>query len=94
VEKSALFSRWDLLWRKEDLRFQVKILRAQRWAEPPGAIVLLWLISALTCICAQSSRDVHRAPASDGIPGGPPNRLHKRSIARSDDYVTAYTQLI
>jgi hypothetical protein len=30
---------WDVLWRKVDLRFQVKILRARRWAEPPGAIL-------------------------------------------------------
>jgi hypothetical protein len=61
---------------------------------PRCYLVFLWLLSALTFICAQSSREVHRAPTSDGIPGGQPNRLHKRSIARSGDYVTVYTDLI
>ncbi len=61
---------------------------------PRCYLVFLWLLSALTCIYAQSSRNVHRAPTSDGIPSGQPNRLHKRSIARTDDYVTVYTELI
>jgi hypothetical protein len=37
--EKCIVLQWDLLLRKENLRFQVKILRAQRWAEPPGAIL-------------------------------------------------------
>jgi hypothetical protein len=47
-----------------------------------GDVVLQWLVSASTCICAQSNREVHRASTSDGISGGQPNRVQPRRTAQ------------
>jgi hypothetical protein len=67
--EKCIVLQWDLLWRKEDLRVPGQDLESTTLGRTPRCyLVFLWLLSALTCICAQSSRDVHRAPASDGHP--------------------------
>jgi hypothetical protein len=54
---------------KKGLRFDVKVLAVERPGKTSRCdFVFLWLLSASTCICAQCSREVHRAPTSDGIP--------------------------
>ena len=57
-------------------------------------ILLLWLISASTRICAQSSREVHRASTSDGIPRRTTESLHPRRIAQKKTKVTVYIELL
>jgi len=52
---------------KKGLRFNGKDLRAEGQAEPPWAMLSCSGVSASTCICAQSNREVHRASTSDGI---------------------------
>ena len=47
-----------------------------------GDVVLQWLVSASTCICAQSNRELRRACTSGGISGGQPNRVQPRRTAQ------------
>jgi hypothetical protein len=44
---------------KKGLRFDGKVLRAEGQAEPPWPMLSCSLVSASTCICAQSNREVH-----------------------------------
>jgi hypothetical protein len=68
---------------EKGLRFDDKVLGAEGQAEPPwamlGDVVLQWLVSASTCICAQSNREVHRASTSDVVSlprSNPPHVLY------------------
>jgi hypothetical protein len=61
---------------KKGLRFDVEGLEnGTSGRTSVSDVVLQWLISASTGICAQSNREVHRASTSDGMPGGQPNRV-------------------
>ena len=63
------------------------ILRGQHWLELPITNLRLfaWL-SGMPCICAQSSRAVHRAPASYGHYAELQHRVRRGSIAPGDNY--------
>jgi len=74
------------------LRFDVKVWRAERQAKPPAWLV--WSISESTCICAQSSREVPPSSTSNRIPGGQPNRVHRRRNCAEENHFTVYIELL
>src|SRR5580692_8049538 len=57
-------------------------------------VVLQWLISAPTCICAQSNSEVRRASTSDGISGGQTNRCSAAKNYAEENHVTVSIELL